>query len=150
MGVEAADFSCWVLRPAEAELGDCLEVPEKMGDSCHTKSGGQGSPGGIGCVYNEISDVQGTSELDGAIGHRVQQSPFCELCWVRRRRGGATNDQPKANQLEVGAHLSGPFPVVGPIEDGNMGRDGGGCLVVRHYEKTKLVSYWSNYKVGGL
>ena len=47
-------------------------------------------------------------------------------------------------------HLSGPFPVVGPIKDGTMGRDGGGCLVVRHYEKTKLVSYWSNYKVGGL
>ena len=71
MGVETADFSCWVLCPTEAELGDCFEVPEKMGDSCHTKSGGQGSPSGSGCVANEISDVQGTSELNGTIGHRV-------------------------------------------------------------------------------
>ena len=45
MGVEAADFSCWVLRSTEAELGDSLEVPEKTGDSCRTESGGQGSPG---------------------------------------------------------------------------------------------------------
>ena len=69
MGVEAADFSRWVLRSTEAELCDCLEVPEKMGDSSCTESGGQGSPGGIGGVSNEISDVQGTSELDGAVGH---------------------------------------------------------------------------------
>ena len=40
-----------------------------------------------------------------------------------------------------------PFPVVCPIEDGDIGGDGGGCLVVRHYEKIKLVSYWSLYKV---
>ena len=46
-------------------------------------------------------------------------------------------DQPEADQPEVGAHLSGPFPVIGPIEDGNMGGDGGGCLVVGHYEKIK-------------
>ena len=52
-----------------AELGNCLEVPEKTGDSCHTKGGGQGSPGGSTGVANEILDVQGTSELDGAIGH---------------------------------------------------------------------------------
>ena len=72
MGVEAADFSRWMLRPTEAELGDCLEVPKKMGDPCCTKSGGQGSPGGSRRVANEISDVQGTSELDGTIGHRVR------------------------------------------------------------------------------
>ena len=71
MGVKAADLGRWVLRSTEAELGNCLEVPEKMGDSCRTKSSGQGSPGGIGCVSNEISDVQGTSELDGTVGHRV-------------------------------------------------------------------------------
>ena len=69
MGVEATDFSCWVLRSTEAELSDCLEVPEKTGDSSRTESGGQGSPGGIGGVSNEILDVQGTSEFDGAIGH---------------------------------------------------------------------------------
>ena len=68
MGVEAADFSRWVLRSTEAELSDCLEVPEKTGDSCPTKSSGQGSPGGIGGVSNEVTDVQGTSQLDGAIG----------------------------------------------------------------------------------
>ena len=72
MGVEVADLSCWVLRSTEAELGDCLEVPEKMGDSCRTESGGQGSPGGCRHVPNEITDVQGTSQLDGAIGHRVR------------------------------------------------------------------------------
>ena len=60
MGVEAADLSRWVLCSTEAELGDCLEVPEKMGDSCRTESGGQGSPGGIGSISNEITDVQGT------------------------------------------------------------------------------------------
>ena len=129
MGVEAADFSHWVLRSTEAELCDCLEVPEKTGDSCCTKSGGQGSPGGCTGVTNEISDVQGTSEFDGTIGHRVRQSPFGELCWVRRCRSGAANNQPKADRLEVGTHLSSPFPVVSPIKDGNMGGDGGGCLV---------------------
>ena len=72
MGVEAADFSRWVLRSTEAKLCDCLEVPEKTGDSCHIKGGGQGSPGGSRGVANEISDVQGTSELDGAISHRVR------------------------------------------------------------------------------
>ena len=71
MGVEAADLSRWVLRSTEAELGDCLEVPEKMGDSCRTKSGGQGSPGHCASSSDEISDVQGTSELDGTISHRV-------------------------------------------------------------------------------
>ena len=69
MGVEAADLSRRVLRSTEVELGDCLEVPEKTGDSCHTKSGGQGSPGGSRHVANEISDVQGTSELNGTAGH---------------------------------------------------------------------------------
>ena len=72
MGVEAADFSRWVLRSTEAELGDCLEVSKKTGDSCRTESGGQGSPGGCTGITNEISDVQGTSELDGTIGHRVR------------------------------------------------------------------------------
>ena len=71
MGVETTDFSRWVLRSTEAELGDCLEVPEKMGDSCRTKSGGQGCPGRCAGSSDEISDVQGTSELDGAVGHRV-------------------------------------------------------------------------------
>ena len=28
VGVEAADFSCWVLRSTEAELGDLLKVSE--------------------------------------------------------------------------------------------------------------------------
>ena len=60
MGVEATDLSRWVLRSTETELGDCLEVPEKTGDSCRTKSGGQGSPGCCGRVPNEITDVQGT------------------------------------------------------------------------------------------
>ena len=60
MGVEVADFSRWVLRSTEAELSDCLEVPKKTGDSCRTESGGQGSPGGSGCVANEVTDVQGT------------------------------------------------------------------------------------------
>ena len=72
MGVEMADLSCWVLRSTEAELSDCLEVPERTGDSCHTESGGQGSPGGCTGITNEISDVQGTSELDGAIFHSVR------------------------------------------------------------------------------
>ena len=40
-----------------------------------------------------------------------------------------------------------PFPVVCPIEDGDVGRDGWVGLIVRHYEKIKLVSYWSFYKV---
>ena len=44
MGVEATDLSCWVLCSTEAELGDCLEVPKKTGDSCRTESGGQGNP----------------------------------------------------------------------------------------------------------
>ena len=44
-------------------------------------------------------------------------------------------------------HLCGPFPIICPIKDGDIGRDGGGCLVGRHYEKIKLVSYWSFYKV---
>ena len=129
MGVEATDLSRWVLRSTEAELGDCLEVPKKTGDSCRTESGGQGSPGGCTGVTNEISDVQGTSELDGTICHRVRQSPFGELCWVRRRRSGAINDQPKADRPEVGTHLSSPFPIVCPIKDGDVGGDGGGCLV---------------------
>ena len=69
MGVEAADLCCWVLRSTEAELGDCFKVPEKTGDSCHTEGGGQGSPGRCAGSSDEISDVQGTSELDGAICH---------------------------------------------------------------------------------
>ena len=69
MGVESADFSHWVLCSTEAEL--CLEVSEKSGDSCHSKEVGQGSPHGSGSWCNEISDVQGTSELDGTIGHQV-------------------------------------------------------------------------------
>ena len=97
MCVETADFSRWVLHSTEAELCDRLEVPEKMGDSCRTKGGGQGSPGEGGRVTNEISDVQGTSELDGAIGHRVRQSPFGELCWVCWRHSGAVNDEPVAH-----------------------------------------------------
>ena len=40
--------------------------------------------------------------------------------------------------MEVGSHLSRPFPVVCPIKDGDVGGDGGGCLVGRHYEKIKL------------
>ena len=72
MGVEAADLSCWVLRSTEAELGNCLEVPEKTGDSCRTESGGQGSPGGCGRVPNEITDVQRTSQLYGTVSHRVR------------------------------------------------------------------------------
>ena len=71
MGVKAADLSRWVLRSTEAELGDLLKVPRKPGDSCCAKGIGQGSPGGCTGVSNEISDVQGTSELDGAIGHQV-------------------------------------------------------------------------------
>ena len=130
MGVETADLSCWVLRSTEAELGDRLEVPEKMGDSCHTESGGQGSPGRCAGSSDEISDVQGTSELNGTVCHRVRQSPFGELCRVHRCRSGAANDQPKADRPEIGTHLSGPFPIVCPIKDGDVGRDGGGCLVV--------------------
>ena len=72
MGVEMADLSRWVLRSTEVELCDCLEVPEKSGDSCHAKGVGQGSPRGSGGCCNEISDVQGTSELDGAIGYQVR------------------------------------------------------------------------------
>ena len=70
-GVEMADLSHWVLRSTEAELCDCFKVPERLGDSCPTKSSGQSSPGGSTGVANEISDVQGTSELDGAICHQV-------------------------------------------------------------------------------
>ena len=69
MGVEVADFSCWVLHSTEAELCDCLEVSKKSGDSCHSKGVGQGSPHSSGGHCNEISGVQGTSELDGAVGH---------------------------------------------------------------------------------
>ena len=145
MGVEATDLSRWVLRSTEAELCDCLEVPEKTGDSCRTESGGQGSPGRCAGSSDEISDVQRTSELDGTVGHRVRQSPLCELCRVRRRRSGATNDQPKAYRPEVGSHLSRPFPVVRPIEERDVGGDGRVGLVLRHYEKIKLVSYWSFY-----
>ena len=135
----------WVLCSTKAELGDCLEVPEKTGDSCRTESGGQGSPGCCAGSSDEISDVQGTSELDGTISHRVRQSPFGKLCRVRWHHSGATNDQPKADRPEVGTHLSGPFPIVRPIKDGDVGGDGGGCLVVRHYEKIKVVRYWSFY-----
>ena len=55
MGVEAADFSHWVLRSTEAELCDCLEVPEKLGDSCRSKGVGQGSPHSSGGRCDEIS-----------------------------------------------------------------------------------------------
>ena len=72
MGVEAADFSCWVLCSTEAELCDCLEVSKKSGDSCRSKGVGQGSPHGSGGCCDEISDVQGTSKLDGTIGHQVR------------------------------------------------------------------------------
>ena len=137
MGVEAADFSRWVLRSTEVELSDRLEVPEKTGDSCRTESGGQGSPGRCAGSSDEISDVQGTSELDGAIGHQVRQSPFCELCRVRRRRSGAANDQPKADRPEVGSHLSRPFPVVCPVKERDIGGDGGVGLMLGHYEKIK-------------
>ena len=40
-----------------------------------------------------------------------------------------------------------PFPVVRPIKDGDIGGDRRVCLVGRHYEKMKVVSYWSFYKV---
>ena len=147
MGVEMADFSRWVLCSTEMELCDCLEVPKESGDSCHTKGIGQGSPHGSGGCCDEISDVQGTSELDGAIGHQVRQSPFLELCWVHWHRSGAINDQPIADRTEIGPHLSGPFPVVCPIKDGDIGGDGSGCLVVRHYEKIKPSVTGLFYKV---
>ena len=72
MGVEAADLSCRMLRSTETELCDCLEVSKKSGDSCCSKGVGQGSPRGSGGCCDEISDVQGTSELDGTVGHQVQ------------------------------------------------------------------------------
>ena len=71
MGVEVADLSHWMLRSTEAELCDCLEVSKKSGDSCRSKRAGQGSPCSSRGCCDEISDVQGTSELDGAIGHQV-------------------------------------------------------------------------------
>ena len=40
--------------------------------------------------------------------------------------------------MEVGPHLGRPFPVVGPIKDGNIGGDGGISLIVGHYEKIKV------------
>ena len=40
-----------------------------------------------------------------------------------------------------------PFPVISSIKDGDIGGDGRVGLVGRHYEKIKLVSYWSFYKV---
>ena len=129
MGVEAADLSRWVLRSTEAELDNCLEVPEKTGDSSRTESGGQGSPGCCGRSHNEIANVQGTSQLDGTVGHQVRQSPLGELCQVRRHRCGAVNDEPIAHRPEVGPHLGRPFPVVHPIKDGNIGGDGRVCLV---------------------
>ena len=43
-----------------------------------------------------------------------------------------TNNQPKADQTEIGMHLSSPFPVVCPIKDGDVGGDGSGCLGGRH------------------
>ena len=121
MGVKTADFSRWVLHSTEAELGDLLKVPKKMGDSCCTKSSGQCSPSRCGRVSDEISDIYATTELNGSIGHGVRQSPFGKLCWVRWRRSGATNDQPKADQPEVGTHLSGPFPVVCPVKKRDVG-----------------------------
>ena len=81
--------------------------------------------------------VQGTSELDGVVSHRVRQSPFGELCWVRQCHGGTVNDEPVAHRPEVGPHLGQPFPVVCPIKDGDIGGDGRVCLVGRHYEKIK-------------
>ena len=69
MGVEATDLSRWVLRSTETELCDCFKVPEKLGDSYCAKGVGQSSPHGSGGCCNEISDVQGTSEFDGIIGH---------------------------------------------------------------------------------
>ena len=137
MGVEAADLSHWVLHSTEAELCDCFEVPEKLGDSCRTKGIGQGSPHGSRGCCDEISDVQGTSELDLAIGHQVRQSQFLELYWVCWHHSSATNDQPQADRTEIGAHLSSSFPIVCPIKDGDVGGDRGGCLVVRHYKKIK-------------
>ena len=132
MGVEAADFSRWVLHSTEAELCDCLEVSEKSGDSCRSKGVGQGSPCDSGGCCDEISDVQGTSELDGTVGHRVGQSPFLELSQVHWCHSGTTNNQPIANQMEVGTHLSSPFPIVCPIKDGDVGGDRSGCLGCRH------------------
>ena len=46
--------------------------------------------------------------------------------------------------------MSGPFPIICPIEKRDVGGDGVGCLVGRHYEKMKVVSYWSFYKVDRL
>ena len=69
MGVETADLSRWVLHSTETELCDCFKVPEKSGGSCRAKGVGQGSPHGSGGCCDEILDVQGTSELDLAIGH---------------------------------------------------------------------------------
>ena len=43
--------------------------------------------------------------------------------------------------------MSGPFPVVCPIKKRDVGRYGRIGLVVGHYEKIKVVSYWSFYKV---
>ena len=34
--------------------------------------------------------------------------------------------------------MSGPFPVVRPIKDGDIGGDGRVGLIVRHYEKIKV------------
>ena len=143
MGVEAADLSRWVLCSTEAELGDCLEVPEKTGDFTRTKSGGQGSPGRCAGSSNEISDVQGTSELDGAVGHRVHRVHLASS-------PGSVGAVVVPLTIEVGTYLSSPFPIVCPIKDGDVGGDGGGCLVVRHYEKIKSSVTGPIYKVGGL
>ena len=72
MGVEAADFSRWVLRSTEAELSNLLEVPKKSGDSCCTIGIGQGSPGCCGRISDEISDIYIATELYGSVGHGIR------------------------------------------------------------------------------
>ena len=76
-------------------------------------------------------------ELNGSVGHGIRQSPFLEFYQVRRRCSGAVNDEPIAHRSEVDPHLGQPFPIVGPIQDQDIGRDGSSCLGGRHCEIIK-------------
>ena len=125
IGIETTHFCTGMLHSTEAELDHGLEVSEKSRDSSCTKGVSQGSPGFCTGICNQVADIVQKVQLNVAICHTVGQSPGSESLGVGGSHSGPVDYQPEPSAPEICLHLGSPFSIVCPIEDGDMGRNGG-------------------------